>query len=187
MTNIQAYSLKELKEKYDPTTIHYIIDDFRCKRDENIETFVKNDMIKSDDDGNTKSYFIIIENDNYSKILGFFVLKLTAFPLNKDSEYMRALDKTHDNKYGYISTYYIVYLARCDDVSKEEISGDNILNFAIEKIDQARDFVAGNIVTLDAKINKVCEFYKSYGFCEIHTMYDKESTKLKHFIMVLEI
>lgn len=185
MSNIQAYSLKELKEKYDDTTIHYMLDDFRC-RDESIETFVKNDMIKSDENGNTKSYFIIIENDNYSKTLGFFVLKLTAFQLDKDSEYMRALDRNHDNKYGYISTYYIVYLARCDDVSKEELSGDNILNFAVEKIDKARDFVAGNIVTLDAKISKVCEFYKSYGFCQIHTKHDKESTRLKHFIMVLE-
>ncbi len=43
MSNIQAYSLKELKEKYDDTTIHYMLYDFRCERDESIETFVKND------------------------------------------------------------------------------------------------------------------------------------------------
>lgn len=186
MNNIQAYSLKELKEKYDDTIIHYIIEDFRCERDSSIETFVKNDMIKSDENGNTKSYFIIIENDDYSKIIGFFVLKLTAFPLDKDSEYMRALNRNHDNKYGYIPTYYIVYLARCDDVKNEELSGDNILNFAIEKIDKARNFVAGNIVTLDAKIKKVCEFYKSYGFWEIRSRHDKDSTILTHFILVLE-
>lgn len=186
MSKIQAYSLKELKEKYDDTTIHYMIEDFRCERDISIETFVKNDMIKSDENGNTKSYFIIIEDDNYSKALGFFVLKLTAFPLDKNSEYMRALNKDHDNKYGYVSTYYIVYLARCEGATKEEISGDNILNFAIEKIDKARDFVAGNIVTLDAKSKKACDFYKSNDFHEIHTKHDTDNTRLKHFIMVLE-
>lgn len=186
MNFVRAYSLEELREKYDDTIIHYMIEDFRCERDANIEKFVKNDMKESDGNGNTKSYFIIMENEDHSRVVGFFVLKLTAFPLDKNSEYMRALNKKHDNRYGYIPTYYIVYLARCDGVNREEISGDNIINFAIEKIDKARDIVAGNIVTLDAKIEKVCKFYQSYGFCEIHTKHDKENTKLKHFILVLD-
>lgn len=96
------------------------------------------------------------------------------------------MDGDSDDK--FTSAYYIVFLARDDDANKDNLHGNNILDTAIEQIDDARNIVGGvNVVLIDAYTSKekICRIYEEYDFTKIPAIGDKVKT-MTHFFMKLK-
>lgn len=157
---------------------------FKCKPEKIIETELKNRIVQSDKDRNTTTHFIL-DDENDHKILAFFTLKFDR--IEKTLLGDTVFDGESDDKFK--SAYYIVFLARDDKAPKVNLCGNDLLDAAIEQIDDTRDIVGGvNVVLIDAYTSKekVCNIYENYGFTKIPAIGDTVNT-MTHFFLKLKI
>jgi hypothetical protein len=179
------FTTKQMIEDFGNEVTNNKIYRFRCKLEKKIEIDLKNRIVKSDLDRNTVTYFIL-DDINEHKILAFFTLKFGKIESSLLGE--TVLENESDDKFK--SAYYIVFLARDDNVdvaNKANLRGPDILNAAIEQIDDVRNKVGGvNVVLIDAYTSKekVCNIYERYGFTKIPPIGDRANL-LTHFFMKL--
>ena len=179
------YTTKEMINEFGVNETNSKIHRFKCKPEKIIENELKYRIVKSDQDRNTTTHFILDEKNNY-KSLAFFTLKFDR--IEKSLLGDTILENDSDDKFN--STYYIVFLARDDTVAganKDNLRGKDILDAAIEQIDDVRNKVGGvNIVLIDAYTSKekVCKIYEEYGFTKIPAIGDKVNP-MTHFFMKL--
>lgn len=177
------YTTKQMIEEFGEKGTHDKIFRFKCKIEKIIETELKNRIVQSDKDRNTTTHFIL-DDKNDHKILAFFTLKFDRIDKTLLGE--TVLDGESDDKFK--SVYYIVFLARDDNTPKVNLCGNDLLDAAIEQIDNARDIVGGiNVVLIDAYTSKekVCKIYEKYGFFKIPAIGENVNT-MTHFFLKLE-
>jgi hypothetical protein len=181
---MKIYTTKEMFEEFGEREASNKIHRFKCKPEKGIESELKNRIVTSDKGRNTTTHFILDENNGY-KILAFFTLKFDRIEATLLGE--SVFDRESDDKFK--SVYYIVYLARDDDAPKDNLRGNNLLDAAIEQIDESRNIVGGvNVVMIDAYTSKekVCRIYEEYGFTKIPAIGDEVNT-MTHFFLKLKI
>ncbi len=151
--------IEEFGERETNNKIHR----FKCNSEKIIERELKNRIVKSDEDRNTITHFIL-DDGNGHKILAFFTLKFDRF--EKKLLGYTIFDPGSDDKFE--SVYNIVFLARDDDAPRVNLNGNDLLDAAIEQIDHTRNKVGGiNIVMIDTCKEKVCKIYEEYGFTRV--------------------
>lgn len=154
---------------------------FKCNPEKSIERDLKNRIVKSDQDRNTITHFIL-DDSNGHKILAFFTLKFDRIEKSLLGETIFDIDS--DDRFKPV--YYIVFLARDDNAPRTDLNGNNLLDAAIEQIDHTRNKVGGiNIVMIDACKEKVCKIYEEYGFRKIPAI--GEAKSMTHFFLKLKI
>lgn len=140
-------------------TIEYGLNLFSCKKDPELETFIKKKSI--DFELMNLSRTFILFNNTSTDIDGFFSLSIRTLVLdNSISSTKKKLLSKHNNVQ-YVSGFLIGQLARNDNAAKG--TGKKLVLEAIKKIKEAQINVAGRFIYLDCK-SCLQFYYESLGF-----------------------
>jgi hypothetical protein len=159
--------LRELRNQFKDEDISAKLQSFHCCREEFIENYVRNKSVHAEIMGDVKSYLILDTESTDLCILGYYALTLKVIHLRNISGSKAKclhLKKKEDH---YIPTYYIALLAK-NDIYKESITGNDILNSALATIQNASLSVGGRAVWVEAKKENqgVVDFYQQNEFKE---------------------
>lgn len=173
-----------------------LISEFRCDNNHDIEKFLfdENKAIRNDKTGKAKTHFVVDKNEPYTKdnkirILGYF--SLTTKPLiiteetNLSKNKVKDLDGINKNA-KYIECYLIGQLGK-NDFYKDEITGQELLNKALESLRQVQKIIGKRVVLVEAVDNpKVLKFYTDNNFEKIDEIITKQTNEKLHQ-MILKI
>lgn len=168
----------ETRRNNEPERVEVIkkaLDTFSCVRSPFIEKFVHEDIIKSEECGESRSFLLLEEGTD--RLLGFFALGITSI-LWENVEKSAGWRKAHTKKErrvlnrglhlkdGYVGAFTIGELARADTVSKNELSGETLLGEALSMIMKAHRMVGGRFILVDSRRKLYERLYSNAGFME---------------------
>jgi hypothetical protein len=170
------------------------ISKFFCKKDRDIENFLKNKAIEFEKRGKSRTFFIYNEDSigkNNIDILAYFTLALQILhiPENLSKNKIRKLDgfssNLKGNKITEIPVILIGQLGK-NDLYSSLITGSEIIQFCFSKILEGQERLGGRVIMLECKnVEYLKRFYAEYDF----KMIDKNYTKndLIQFVKILSI
>lgn len=122
-------------------------------------------------------------------IVGYFALALQVLkiPSNISVRQIKALDgfsgKIHGERISALPVFLIGQLAK-NDLYAKEISGKELLDYALEIILRAKSMVAGRLVLIDAHDSEgLLNFYRKNGFDKISK---DQKTELVQLVRVIK-
>ena len=154
-----------------------LLSSFSCIKDNDIEYFLHEKAIDFEVRSKARTYIIFNEEELTSKsidqltIYGYvtIALKVLSVPDQLSSNQRKQLDglsaKIHGEKIKDFPCYLIGQLARNDNLTKENLPGEDLIQFAFDVIAQANEIVGGRIILIECKNEeKLISFYKNAGF-----------------------
>lgn len=143
---------------------------FFCKRNPDVENFIHTEGSKYEKAFNTKNYYIYDSQND--RIAAFFTLSLHSIILadlfsSLNEETMSTLRGYGKRDARSVGCYLIGQLARNDSYGNSDISGDEILAFAKDKLIETRDIVGGRFVAIDCAKDLI-PFYERNGFVTVN-------------------
>ena len=156
----------------DEASIIEALSSFTCKRDADVQNFLRESAIPFEQQQWTVSFLLFNDEEAANRRLkldGYFSLALKVFYFD-DSVSKRKRRKMSGYADDQVPAYLIGKLARSDDAPKG--TGAILLNHAIEYIKNAQSFVGGKLVYLDCK-DELLAYYESKGFLPIQKNPDR--------------
>jgi hypothetical protein len=143
---------------------------FKCERDEDLQSFLHNKAIPFDIKDKTRTYLILDDDEFYKHknivIHGYFSLamKVLTVPDDLSNNQRKKLDGKYSNIENGISAFLIGQLGK-SDLHKDKLNGRQMILAAMNIIKEAQDRVGGRVVYLEC-LNKpgLIRFYESNGF-----------------------
>lgn len=172
--------------------IQEVISNFSCKKDIDIENFLKEKSIKYENLSKSRTYFIIDEEmlklTGKFNIIAYFSISIKVLEIPNDfsRNKIRKLDgisyQIHKKRISEVPAFLIGQLAK-NDLYSESITGKQIIDFAVSRIYEAYKVVGGRVILVEAVDNdKIIDFYKENGFEIIR----KDEDKLIQLIRMVE-
>ncbi|WP_052455722.1 hypothetical protein [Bhargavaea cecembensis] len=161
---MQVISLSSLIEaSHDDEEVHRYISTFSSERNEEVQGFLHDKAIYCERRSLTRTS-LIVDEENNNEIIGYFALLIKPFKLMNDVSGSTRNKLTGDKTATVFNSILIAQLGR-SDLYKGKVSGDVILNLALESCQLAYDLVALRIVCVEFDdIPVLKEFYQSGGF-----------------------
>ena len=171
-----------------------ILSSFSCEYDEDIQIFLRERAIEFEKLSKSRTYLVIDENQFENP--GFTLGKLTVYgyislavkvftvPETFSNRQRKQLDgfsaKEHGKQVSNFPCYLIGQLARNSNISKESLSGADLLNFAYDIIAIAVDAVGGRNILVECRNNKkLLKFYLNNGFEKISEVPDENQSMIQ--------
>lgn len=166
-----------------------LLSSFSCSDDLDIEMYLRDRAINFELINKSRTYLIMDEEQlmddslsvNDLVVYGYYslALKVLYIPDGYSNAQRKKLDgfsaKFHGEPITDISCYLIGQLARNSVVSKELISGNEILGMAYSVILEAVEAVGGRVVMVECHNNeKLISFYEANGFIVISELPDND-------------
>lgn len=191
MSFVSINILDLLNEEDDDARIKSIISSFSCPLNSEIESFLKNNSINFAKQKIAISFLVFLEETG--ELLGYYTLTNKAITIGKNAlscDYKRKLKryfKEDENGEFYGPCYLIAQLGKNASLSKNTISGDDLLNDAYSHLIDAQRIIGGGFVFLECE-NKpeLMKFYSDYGFKELDERQSEEGILYKRLIIRLE-
>lgn len=168
--SLKLLSYSQMAEAFGKHVFQQMRASFFCKRNSDVENFIHKEGSKYEKSFNTRNYYIYDSQND--RIAAFFTLSLHSIILG---DFLSSLDEnTMAVLRGYgkrdarsVGCYLIGQLARNDSYENGDISGDEILAFAKEKLIEAKKIVGGRFVAIDC-VEELIPFYERNGFVTVN-------------------
>lgn len=148
---------------------------FQCDKDKDMQTFLCKHSVLFEKLAKSRTYIFTdadaLESGSFP-VLAYFTLSLRVLRLdNIGVSKLNKLDgfsgKIKGAKVSSLATYLIGHLAK-NDLFSDIISGSEVLQQAIQIIEDASMYIGGRIITVDCRpIKKLHGFYEKNGFLQI--------------------
>ena len=170
--NIQQYLSKDKSTYIGEEALYDLISDFSCPKNPNVEKFLLNNAIEFTKKNQSVTYLVFNNNDDAS-LVGYFsiaikLISIRSTNISKTSakriSRMGIFDKATQS---YLTpAYLIAQIGKNYSISKEkQISGDFLLNCALDKIVFLQYNVGGILEFLECEDNLfLLNFYKQNHF-----------------------
>lgn len=180
--------------------VRQILSDFSCPQNNDVEYFLKQRAIEFTKQSITQTQLVFLQYKKELRLVGYYSLTSKSIAI-KDTALSNTLRKriakfgTRDmvNKGYNISAPLIAQLGKnfTDDLNKQ-ISGNELLKMAIDKITAAQLILGGKMVYLECEdIPRLIEFYNQNGFVEFgrrpRDSEDADRIKGEHLVQLLKI
>lgn len=164
-----------------------VISNFYCSKNQDIENFLKigsrghySTAVMLEEKEITRTFFIINNEifEDKKEILGYFsiTLKNVEFSKNISRSKIKEIDGISATRDSTI-VYLIAQLGK-NDLHSDKITGDDLLDFAINTIEQSQRLVGGRTIMVECEdIPQLINFYQKNGFT-----YLQKNGDLKQFI-----
>lgn len=188
--------IKELGE--DP--VKKLISDFSCPLNKDVEFFLKSRAIEFAKQGITQTHLVFMQFQGKLRLIGYYSLT-NKFISVKDTHLSNSLRRriakfgTRDssNKGYVMSAPLIAQLGKnfTDDLNKQ-LSGDELLKMALDKIIMLQQIVGGRIVYIECEdIDRLKDFYSRNGFIEFarreRDSEDEDRIKGQYLLQLLKV
>lgn len=150
-----------------------VISVFKCEKDPDIENFLKNKAILYEKKAKSRTYLIFDEEAmllGEIKLLAYFAIAIQTLkiPEGISPSQIRKLDGLYSRKGDGLITeipaFLIGQLGK-NDLYAGDISGDEIIEYALSVIFRAQELIGGRIVFVECQDNpKIVNFYIRNGF-----------------------
>ena len=156
---------------------------FECKRDSDIETFLRQQAIPYEKAHKSRTYLIVKSDSTRSmEIIGYFAVALSNIKIPD------GLSKSMKKKLGFTSKteilpcYLIGQLGK-NDLYWKDIEGRLLVDQAMNILLKGRELVGGKFVIVDCKdIDSVTTFYESNGFIRVQLDSERELVQFVRFL-----
>lgn len=167
MSNFQVINILDMIESVGEDEVKSILSDFSCKKNPEIENFVKSNAVEFAKKKMSITYLVI---DTTATVRAIFTLTHKAIELTNEnlSNTMRKriqrhskLDEGTDSF--NVSAFLIAQFGKSDTYSTEEnISGDALMDFTFEVLTAVQHDIGGGLVYLECEDReKLLNFYSS--------------------------
>ncbi len=161
-----------------------------CNNDNDIETFLKERAITFEKLGKSRTFLIFDEDEEDFKILAYFTLALQVLKI-PDNLYNRTIEnldgfnaKIRGEVITELPTILIGQIGK-NDTYKDEISGDDLMQYCLNIILEGQSRVGGRIIMLECKDIKVLtDLYEKFGFTKVDKDYEED--ELIQYIRILQ-
>lgn len=156
------------------------VDAFECVRSSYHERFLKEKAFESCSRNTSRTYLLIDQNafDDYcvtgqdaSRIIAaYFTVGISSLSLSTErisKKKQKDLRKHLYPRDNTIGCFVIGELCRAGNRSKEELSGEYLLNECLTVIRQAQGYIGGRIVLVDSRRKVLDSLYGPFGFKEL--------------------
>jgi len=167
-----------------------LISIFVCKKDPDIEEFLKSRAIQFEKIGKSRTFLIFDEDAEEFSVLAYFTLALQVLkiPDNLSNRKIKLLDgfnaKIKGERITELPALLIGQFGK-NDIHKADITGDELMQYCLSTMLEGQIRLGGRIFMLECKdVPYLLEFYKKYGFQKIEKDYDKD--ELLQLIRILQ-
>lgn len=152
---------------------------FSVRRNPDVENFIRNNAVAYEKSDNARTYLVTNENDD---ILGYFSLALSVvdIPSGISKAMMKKMRGFGRYSADSVPCYLLGQLARDDNASHDDLMMQDFIDFAIEYVMAAKQYVGGRFLLIDC-VDDLVELYEKYDFIRINKTGD-----LNQLIMFLE-
>lgn len=145
---MQVISLSSLLEAtQDESEIYRYLSSFRTKRNNDVETFLHSNAIPNEKRALTRTS-LVIDDENDDEIIGYFTLLVKPFEITIEVSKESRRKLTGNKNATVFNSILIAQLGRADSY-KNKISGDVILEFALENCELIYDLSGLRIVCIE--------------------------------------
>lgn len=148
-----------------------ILASFSISKNQDVANFLHEKIFMYEDSHAARSFFAIDDSDNKMKILGFYSIAVATYQISgKTPDDLKGrLRGVNNANRKLIPGILIGQLARFDGVSKNELSGTDLMNDALDRIDMIHREIGLRFVWLDCEENNSLKrFYEKFGFSEVN-------------------
>lgn len=166
--------LRAIRNEYPRLMIEDALSQFSCKRDADIESFLKNRAIQFEELAKSRTYLFADDaalKCDRLEIAAFFSIAPQVLYLSEDMSIRqrKELDgfsgKIHGKKLAALPVVLIGQLGKNDQYASI-ITGEELLAHALSIVQSAHDLIGGRIVMVDVKTEAVglIRFYEEHDF-----------------------
>ncbi len=184
--------LTELEEKSDSKEAEKIakryLEDFKCKRNKDVENFLHNLSIRYERENKARTYLI---TDEELEIVAYFSIGVKPILIDEKKHVLSKQQKKdmklevinkEDKRHEVISTFLIGQIARNDKFDKSTIGLEEILGQVFNKINEVVKIIGGKIILIEVDNNPILvKHYEKFGFKIIKDGSNDELTQLMKF------
>lgn len=136
---------------------------FSCKRNTDIEYFLKEKAILFEKQNISRTYIIFD-----TEIIGYFSIALKVLELSADiSKTSRKKMHGFSKEIESIPVFLIGQIGK-NDLKTKSIAGKDLLALAEMKIQECNDIIGGRVILLECEnIDKLVTFYKTNSYIEL--------------------
>lgn len=186
MSNYIILSLQEcLENGIDMKLINAGIQKFYCKKNTDIESFIKTKSIDFEKNNMCRTYLVLDEDilteSGQFSIIGFFSITTTTLQISSftNTARRRLFGRFYPKKQNYVPIFLIGQLGRNDIYSSVHMPGETLLDEAINIIHKAKRYIGGQLVLLECQPkSKLIKVYENYGFAEVNRNEDGTLTRM---------
>lgn len=167
-----------LGKEYEQSKIEECFKKFSCQLETDLENFLIHKAITYENTNYGKTYLFIDEDALQAGefvVLAYFTIAFTSVDISSlSNKKKRKVLGNYPGRDGLksITAYLIGQLGRCDECSKDGLTGEQILDECYHAISLAAKVVGGNMVILECREHMYEKFYKQKGF---QTLYNELS------------
>jgi hypothetical protein len=144
--------------------------EFSCAMDSDVETFIRSKAIDYEKAGYSRTFIYEAKDKGVASIAAYFTVAITSVSFADVSRSRKSKvlgGYPGRDSLDHFAGLLIAQLARADGVSKEVITGQQLIENAEEVIEQGRRFLGGKVIYLDCK-EPLVEFYENNGYVLIN-------------------
>ena len=160
-----------------------------------VEDFIRNKALQATKLKSSISYLVV--DEDLADVLGYFTLLVKPFTIqakqlsSKNRRLIARFSEENSETGDYTaSVYLIAQIGKNYSIQEElQISGNDLLNLALDKLRAAQDLIGGKLVLVEREADreKLLKFYSDNGFKSWNGRYDeKDQLQYDQMIRVLE-
>lgn len=165
-----------------------LLSSFECNLDYDIEYFLKNRAVSYENLSKSRTYLILDEDEVVNKkiseltVLGYIALalKVLTVPTETSNRMRKEIDglsaKIHGEQITAFPVYLIGQLGRNTKVSKNVITGSQLIDYAFDVLQPAVNAVGGRYILIECHDRKeLILFYEKNDFISFAKIPDQEN------------
>ena len=191
--NIREYLSAKDDKDLGEDELRQILSEFFCDKNSDVERFLKEQSIEFTKKNQSVTY-LVFSNDDAS-LVGYFTLTVKPITVNAENfsntmkrKLARVSELDEENGTYTLSAYLIAQLGKnYKDGLNEKITGEQLLQAAIETLKELQYMVGGMVIFLEAEDKeKLMRFYEDEnGFKRFDTKEVKAGTENEHILVQL--
>lgn len=192
--NYKRILLSELISEAGEKNAENILSCFSCPKDPDIDNFLKKNAIDFAKRGITSTHLVFCESDDADGIgpilVGYFAYTLKVFKINKENINKKAENKLmrygildeDTNCYEIPAPLLAQFSKNYTDGNNELISGNELMDIALEVIKETQKNIGGRVVYVECKddVPYLLNFYEKFGFKTFQTVTHKDDDEIKY-------
>lgn len=155
---------KEAKRQASQSWEEFVEKTFFCAKNQDVVTFLRNRAVNNEYHHATRTFLLLSEDQS---VLGFFTLAFKSMDISDFDNKMKKIYIYSGKSPKTVMEIPTVLIAQFGkkDLFTKQITGSEMMEVALEKINELRDIIGTKIVMLDSVNNeKVIRFYQNFGF-----------------------